>query len=213
MTRGLTARQREVLACITHHMRQRNCPPTIRELASELGISSTNGVRDHLRALMEKGFIRRSPRLARGIELTGDWHSIVSVDDAFRSSHPVALPVVGQVAAGVPILAQQNIEDTITLDERYVRGAQFALRVRGDSMRDAGILENDFVLVHQQAVAERGDIVVALLGDEATVKRFYHEDGAVRLQAENPAFGPIHIPPGDPSFRLVGVVRGVFRVL
>lgn len=213
MAKGLTARQREVLARIIKHIEERNCPPTIRELAAELNITSTNGVRDHLRALMEKGFIKRNPRLSRGIELTGEWRALVSRELAAPASYPASLPVVGQVAAGSPVLAQENIEDTLTLDARYVRDGDFALRVRGDSMCLAGIFEGDYVVVRQQPVAQPGDIVVALVGDEATVKRFYPEEGRIRLQPEHPAMEPIFIRPDDPAFRIVGKVTAVFRVL
>ncbi len=213
MAKGLTARQREVLARIIKHIEEHNCPPTIRELAAELNITSTNGVRDHLRALMEKGFIKRNPRLSRGIELTGEWRALVSRELARSVSYPAALPIVGQVAAGSPVLAQENVEDTLTLDARYVRDGDFALRVRGDSMCLAGIFEGDYVVVRQQPVAQPGDIVVALVGDEATVKRFYPEDGRIRLQPEHPEMEPIFIHPEDPAFRIVGKVTAVFRVL
>jgi|DewCreStandDraft_1066081.scaffolds.fasta_scaffold00207_67 repressor LexA len=213
MAKGLTARQREVLARIIQHIEEHNCPPTIRELAAELNITSTNGVRDHLRALMEKGFIKRNPRLSRGIELTGEWRALVRRELVGPASHPATLPVIGQVAAGSPILAQENIEDTLTLDARWVREGDFALRVRGDSMCLAGIFEGDYVVVRQQPVAQPGDIVVALVGDEATVKRFYPEEGRIRLQPEHPTMEPIFIRAGDPTFRIVGKVTAVFRVL
>jgi repressor LexA len=213
MTKGLTARQREVLLYIAHHIQERSCPPTIRELAAQMGVSSTNAVRDHLRALMEKGFLKRSPRRARGLELTGEWHSLVGGQPGVAAGNAAVLPVVGQVAAGSPILAEENIEDTLTLDTRVVRDGDFALRVRGDSMRDAGIFAGDYVVVHQQPVAHPGDIVVALVGDEATVKRFFPEDGRIRLQPEHPNMAAIYVHPDDATFRIVGKVAAVFRML
>jgi repressor LexA len=198
----LTARQKQALDVILESVRERGCPPTIRELGDALGINSTNGVRYLLRALVQKGYIRRRPHVSRGIEL-------------LAGAHPVglrAVPLVGRVAAGLPVLAQENIEDFFFLDSSFLTsGEVFALRVEGESMRDAGILDGDVVFARQQPSAQKGDIVVALIGDEATVKRYYPENGRVRLEPANSSFGPIIVERDTPGFRIAGKVVGLIR--
>lgn len=198
----LTARQRQALDFIVAASVERGRPPTIREMGEALGISSTNGVRYLLKVLARKGYIRRRPHLSRGIEL-------------LRGPGPGYLrsvPLVGRVSAGQPILAQENIEDFFFLDSSFLAsGEVFALRVQGESMRDVGILDGDIVFARQQPTAQRGDIVVALIGEEATVKRFYPENGRVRLEPANPAFGPIIVEEDAPGFRIAGKVVGLIR--
>jgi repressor LexA len=175
--------------------------PTIREIGEQFGISSTNGVRSHLEALMKKGYIRRQGLISRGIELVRDL------------SGPVErVPLVGSVPAGHPIDAVENIEGEIAIDTSFLpAGETFTLRVDGDSMRDAGILDGDYVLVKKQKSADAGDIVVAIIGEEATVKRYFPERGKVRLQPENDAFEPIWVDKNSPQLSIAGKVVGLMR--
>ncbi len=205
--RDLTEREQRVLDFIVGRTREKGSPPTIREIGQAFDIASTNGVRYYLSALERKGFIQRNRRLSRGIELVGGLANALMPE-------AVSVPVIGRVAAGLPLLATENVEDTIVLDKSMVKdGTVFALTVQGESMKDAGILPGDKILVRQQATADAGDIVVALLEDEATVKRYRPESGRVVLEAENPAFSPIVVE-GDAlaQFSLVGRVIGVVRM-
>lgn len=200
MRKTLTNRQQKVLDFIIDYLKDVGYPPTIREVASEFGISS-KGAYDHLVAIEKKGYIRRDPAKPRAIEL---------MDFVSRGSHGsvVEIPVVGRVAAGEPLLATQNIERTITLSTDLIRTEEpFALKVKGDSMIEAGILEDDYVIVKQQRAAEQGEIVVALIGDDATVKRFYKAGDHVRLQPENSTMEPIIAK----DVTILGKVIGLFR--
>ena len=200
MRKNLTNRQQKVLDFIIDYLKDVGYPPTIREVASEFGISS-KGAYDHLVAIEKKGYIRRDPAKPRAIEL---------MDFVSRGSHGsvVEIPVVGRVAAGEPLLATQNIERTITLSTDLIRTEEpFALKVKGDSMIEAGILEDDYVIVKQQRAAEQGEIVVALIGDDATVKRFYKAGDHVRLQPENSTMEPIIAK----DVTILGKVIGLFR--
>ncbi|KPL19724.1 MAG: hypothetical protein AMJ92_01935 [candidate division Zixibacteria bacterium SM23_81] len=202
MTVTLTTRQKQALDFIAESARERGCPPTIREIGDALGISSTNGVRYVLDALVRKGHIRRRPNISRGIELV----------TGHLPNNLRAVPVVGRVAAGEPILAQENIEEYFFLDSSFLTSGEiFALRVKGESMMDAGILDGDIVFARQQPSAERGDIVVAIIGEEATVKRFYPENGRVRLEPANSSYGPIVVDSGTPGFHIAGRVVGLIR--
>ena len=200
----LTARQQEMLDYIEHETTSTGVPPSIRQIGTALGISSTNGVRLHLQALQKKGYIRRSQRTSRGI---------VSLDRLSNTAPPslpttVDIPVLGRVAAGTPIMAAENREGSLTLDASLVKNREsFALRVNGDSMIDAGILDGDMVVVRLQQDADNGDIVVALLDDEATVKRFYREKGNIRLQPENPAMLPIYSTDVEICGKVIALVR------
>ncbi|MCK4596634.1 transcriptional repressor LexA [bacterium] len=202
MAGPLTARQKQALEFIVGAIRERGCPPTIREMGDALGISSTNGVRYLLDVLAQKGYIRRRPHVSRGIELV----------HGRSPDHIVAVPLVGRVAAGEPILAQENIEDFFFLDSSFLTsGDLFALRVKGESMIDAGIFDGDVIFARQQPSAENGDIVVAVIGEEATVKRFYPENGRVRLEPANSSYGPIVVERDAPGFRIAGKVVGLIR--
>ena len=196
----LTGRQKEILEFI-ERMITDGKSPTIREIGEQFGISSTNGVRSHLEALMKKGYIRRQGLISRGIELVRDL------------SGPVGrVPLVGSVPAGHPIDAVENIEGEIAIDTSFLpAGETFTLRVDGDSMRDAGILDGDYVLVKKQKSADAGDIVVAIIGEEATVKRYFPERGKVRLQPENDAFEPIWVDKNSPQLSIAGKVVGLMR--
>ena len=198
----LTKRQQQVLTIITQSIEERGYPPTMREIGELMGIRSTNGVNDHLKALERKGFIIREDLKSRTLRP-------VTVEP-----QPASIPLVGRVAAGQPILAVENLEETLKVD-RYLVGSSddvFGLRVEGSSMIDDGILDGDIVFVRQQRTASRGDIVVALVDDEATVKRYFPEKGSIRLQPANAAMEPIFIKYDESrQFSLVGVVVGVFR--
>jgi repressor LexA len=208
MREDLTRKQKRVFDFIVRTIQDRGYPPTIREIGEEFSISSTNGVRDHLKALVKKGYIKRSPHTSRGIELNE------YVPRNLPAVGGIRVPVLGSVAAGQPILAVENIDTFITLDKLLVKSeGTFALKVKGDSMINAGILDGDYVLVRQQPTAERGEIVAVIIDDEATVKRYYPEDGYVRLQPENDSMEPIIVERGRGEFRVVGRVVGVVRMM
>lgn len=197
----LNDRAREILSFIQRFTRERGFPPTIREIGREYGISSTNGVRYYLNMLEKEGHLRRSERISRGIE---------------GVAKPVlreGIPILGRVAAGQPVLAEESLEGSLEPGEMFGdRNGLFALRVRGDSMTGAGIMAGDYVVVRQQENAAPGEIVVALLGDEATVKYYRPGRGRVELVAANPAYDPIAVEPGS-EFRVLGVVKGVIRTV
>lgn len=180
----VTKRQQQVLEIIRRHLAKIGQSPTVREIARELGVRSTGTVQKHLDALEKKGSITKSKYGYRSIELPGEYSP--------RKARFVPVPVVGRIAAGEPLLANQNIESYLPIPTDLAQsGDLFALKVRGDSMTDAGIFHGDIVIARQQSTASNGDIVVALLEDEATVKTFYHEGDHIRLQPENPEFTPI----------------------
>ena len=209
MRRKLTERQQEIYDFIADAIRDNGYPPTIREIMDGFDIASTNGVRTTLAALEKKGYIRRRPMLSRGIELTDQARREPRSDLDFRE-----VPIVGRVAAGEPILATENIEGTLAVDRSIAPSSEvFALQVQGESMRDAGILDGDYVLARQQGTADPGDIVVAVIGDEATVKRFYTDGERVRLQPENESFDPILVDPQSSDFRIAGKIVGLMRRL
>jgi len=196
-------RTHDILDYIEKFARERGYPPTIREIGKAFGIASTNGVRYHLHRLEKSGHLRRSGKISRGIE---------SVRSG-AAARTAGIPILGRVAAGQPILAEECYEGRLETEQMFGgTGDLFALRVRGDSMIDAGILENDYVVVRQQDSATPGDMVVALIEDEATVK-FYRPGGnAIELVPANPRYQPIVVPRGE-DFRILGVVRGVVRTV
>jgi repressor LexA len=198
----LTKRQREIFDFIRRYLRKYGYPPTVREIGTALGLHSPSTVHAHLAKLEQIGMLRRDPSKPRAIELM--------VGKARRAMKGPGVPVVGNVAAGEPILAEENIEDYYEVPSVIGgQGDDYILKVRGDSMKDAGILEGDFVVVRPADEAKNGEIVVALLGDEATVKRFYRERNGIRLQPENKAHKPIRTR----DAQLLGKVVGVFRSL
>ena len=197
----LTDRQREIYEFIREVVRSESRPPTMREIGERFSMSSTNGVREALEVLERKGYIRRAPFLSRGIELVEAIPTTVE-----------AIPIVGRVAAGLPLLAVENIDGHIAVDQSFLpSGEIFSLRVTGESMRDEGIKDGDLVLVRKQDTAQKGDIVVAVIGEEATVKRFYPDRTRVRLEPANPDFGPIIVDRRAPGFFIAGVVVGLLR--
>ena len=207
----LTPRQKEVFEFIKERIEQTNRPPTLREIGLRFQISSTNGVRSILAALVKKNFIARSPKLSRGIDLpTVAREAGKSVSPEFKVQE---IPIVGRVAAGQPILAVENLEGTVVVDRDFLMRQEnvFALKVHGDSMIDAGIFNGDLVFARQQNTAERGQIVVALIGEETTVKYYYPEAGRVRLEPANEAYGPIIVDVNTPDFSILGRIIGVMR--
>jgi repressor LexA len=206
----LTSRQQEVYDFLLGFWQARGYPPSIREVASHFEFRSTRAVVDHLGALERKGWIRRTRERSRAIEFPNARGDQSPVGQRLEV---LEVPVVGRIAAGAPILAVENIVEEIALDRSWVRGPKpFLLQVAGDSMRDAGILDRDFVLVDGAPRADDGDIVAALLDEEATVKRLQHRRGEVWLEPANPAYEPIPVR-GDRPFQIVGKVIGVFRKL
>lgn len=204
---GLTKRQEMVLEFITQSISSRGYPPTLREIGSYMGIRSTNGVNDHLRALERKGYLKREDMKSRALRP-------VNIEGSSSDDVVVDIPVVGRVAAGEPVLAEQNIENTISIDQSLIGRHRevFALKVRGDSMVDAGIQDGDTLFVRKQMHAERNEITVVLIGDEATVKYFQPESDFIRLVPANKTYAPIIVRKED--FRptqILGVVVGLYR--
>jgi len=210
---GLTARQSQVLDFIRQSIVDRGYPPTLREIGAHMGIRSTNGVNDHLRALERKGYLTREDMKSRALRPKDMTFGPKPANG--EPAELVSIPVLGRVAAGLPLYAEEHLLDTVRIDRSLLKSGEiFGLRVTGDSMVEAGIMNGDYVFVRKQAVAERGDIVVALIGDEATVKRYYPERDYVRLQPENSSMAPILVRAADfkPTM-LLGVVVGVYRRL
>lgn len=215
---GLTARQEQTLDFIRKSIEERGYPPTLREIGEYMGIRSTNGVNDHLRALERKGYLRREDMKSRALKLVANHNSVPAAPAPKVESDDdmVEIQVLGRVAAGLPLLAEENVIDTVRVDRMLVRGGRevFGLRVTGDSMIEAGIMSGDYIFVKKQSTAERGDIVVALIGDEATVKHFYPERDYVRFQPANSQMAPILVRASDfKSTMLLGKVVGVYRRL
>jgi repressor LexA len=199
---NLTKRQQEIFDFIKRYSARHGYPPTVRDIGKAIGLTSSSTVHAHLANLEKVGLLRRDPSKPRALE--------VLVDKAKQVVAPGGLPVVGQVAAGQPVLAEENIEEYV--DVPPIAGGdqgEFVLRVRGDSMKDAGIIEGDHVVVQRQETALDGEIVVALVGEEATVKRFFQESDHVRLQPENEALEPIRTRDVQVLGRVVGVCRKV----
>jgi len=204
----LTERQSEILKFIILNKEKFGYPPSIPEIQEEFSFKSPNAVQDHLAALERKGYISRRARKARGIEVLG---RVTSNEN--NKNKAIEVPIVGEISAGRPILAQENIEGNILVDKSIVTNSNgiFALRVKGNSMINAGILNGDYVIASQQQDAEQGDIVVALIEDEATVKRFYKEKNRIRLQPENDTMEAIIIKPNENNVRIIGKIKGVIR--
>ena len=203
LTEQLSDRQNKILDYIRYVTRVRSYPPSVREIGEAVGLSSTSTVHNHLNQLERRGLIKRDASKSRTVQLVHD----AQVDEQRRNA--VSIPVIGNVAAGAPILAEQNIEDHVLLSSDMAQEGNFLLRVRGDSMINAGILDGDMVLVRPQQEVSNGTIVVALVDGDATVKRYERGNGHVKLVAENPAYEPIVTT----NVSLVGVVSGVIRLL
>ncbi|HIQ74087.1 MAG TPA: transcriptional repressor LexA [Candidatus Cottocaccamicrobium excrementipullorum] len=204
MSQGkISAKQQEILEYIKETILKKGYPPSVREICEAVQLKSTSSVHSHLETLEENGYIRRDPTKPRTIEI---------LDDCFNLTRRelVNVPMVGAVAAGQPILAQENIENYFPVPAELLPNQEtFMLKVKGDSMINAGIFDGDQIIVARQETAENGDIVVALLDDSATVKRFYREDGYFRLQPENDRMDPIFTD----SLQILGKVVGLFRMM
>jgi repressor LexA len=206
--RELTKRQTEILDFIKRYLEKHGYPPTVRDIGGAVGLTSSSTVHAHLSNLEKAGAIRRDPTKPRALEILGEKVRRAAERVSETVNHARGLPLVGHVAAGEPILAEQNIEEYIEIP-RIGGGdeADFVLSVRGDSMQQAGILDGDFVVVRSQKTARDGEIVVALVENEATVKRFFRESDHVRLEPENDAYEPIRSADAE----VIGSVVGVFR--
>ena len=212
-SKKISRKQEEILRYIKDSILQRGFPPAVREICEGVGLKSTSSVHAHLESLEKNGYIRRDPSKPRALNIVDD---VPNADgfkkDGVERTDVVDIPIVGSIAAGTPILAEQNIEESFPLPARYVsKGADnFMLKVKGESMVEAGIMDGDLILVEQQNTARNGDIVVAMIDgfeSEATVKTFYREDDHVRLQPENSSMSPIIVK----DVTILGKVRGVFR--
>ena len=198
----ISAKQLEILEYIKQEILSKGYPPAVREICEAVNLKSTSSVHSHLETLEKNGYIRRDPTKPRAIEI---------IDDTFNLTRreTVNIPLIGTVAAGQPLLAEQNIENYFPIPAEYVPNTQtFMLKVKGDSMINAGIFEGDQIMVQQQSSADNGDMVVALIEDSATVKTLYKEDGHIRLQPENDSMDPIIVKDVD----IIGKVFGVFRL-
>jgi repressor LexA len=220
---NLKGREQRILDYMKEELKLKGYPPTVREICTALGIKSTSTAHNDLARLARKGYIKKDPAKPRALMLTaiqdggaasGEREPRENADKAGADRIDVVdVPIIGRIAAGTPILAEENIEDSIPIPARFMpNGTAFMLTVRGDSMIEAGIHDGDYILVRQQETANNGDIVVAMVDgfeSEATVKTFYREDGHIRLQPENAAMSPIILT----DVRILGLVKGVFRYL
>lgn len=196
----LTARQQQVFGIVTSYIETNGTPPTLREIAGELGVNGTLGIMKHLKALEKKGFLNRREGSSRGIVLPSP------------ASQATSLPIVGVVRAGQPQPPVEDIEGFFSIDQTQAKnGGTFFLRVKGDSMIEAGILEGDLALVQPQKMAQNRDIVVAMINGEATLKRFFREKGKIRLQPENSTMEAIIVRPGKDEVSIIGKVTGLYR--
>lgn len=199
----ISAKQQEILEYIKSQILERGFPPAVRDICEAVHLKSTSSVHSHLETLEKNGYIRRDPTKPRAIEI---------LDDSFNFTRRemVNVPIVGRVAAGEPLLAEQNIEEYFPIPMDFMPNKQtFMLKVKGESMINAGILDGDYVLVEERKTAHNGEMIVALVDDGATVKRFYKEEGIIRLQPENDTMEPIIVP----DCTILGKVIGVFRFM
>jgi len=210
----LTDRQKQILHFIVRESESRGFPPTIREIGEQMDIRSTNGVNDHLKALERKGYLIRGEQQSRSLVPTKRARLVLGLG-ARKDGNLVEVPLLGKVAAGAPLLTAENLEDSVRIDSFFLGSAGkevFALRVKGDSMIEDGIFDGDYLFVRKTPAASPGDIVVALIEDEATVKRFYPEGDRVRFQPSNRAMQPIYVHRADfRSTMILGIVIGVYR--
>ncbi|ABK44585.1 SOS-response transcriptional repressor, LexA [Magnetococcus marinus MC-1] len=206
-TEGMTPSQERIMQVIRNAIDRDGLPPTVKEIAEALGMK-TPSAHEQVQKLVKKGFIRRTPRKARSIEIVEQSPEEEPVEKKPDVARLVPVPIIGEVAAGIPILAVENHIGELLMDSRTARGPCFALKVKGDSMIDAEIFEGDYVVVRHQALAENGDIVVAILDGEATVKRLYISEETIELRPENRSYQPIVVPPGG-DIRILGKVLAV----
>lgn len=216
MNKKTADKQQQILDFVNRQVQEKGYPPSVREICKAVGFKSTSTVHGYLQKLEKRGLIQKDPTKPRALKVLDSkksnntkYHD--AAKDFYSRKELVDIPIIGKVTAGLPILAVENVEDTFPLPVDYVQNSTaFMLRVRGDSMIDAGILDNDLVLVRQQSTAINGDMVVALIGDEATVKTFYKEKDHVRLQPQNQYMDPIIV---HDNLKILGKVIGVFRKL
>ena len=209
----LTDRQREILSFIVKETENRGFPPTIREIGEEMDIRSTNGVNDHLKALERKGYLTRGEQQSRSLVPTKRARFHLGLGNR-RDIGLIEVPLVGRVAAGAPILAAENIEDSIKIDSSLIGLSKdvFALKVKGESMIEDGIFDGDIVFVRKASTAQNGEIVVAMIEEEATVKRYFPEGDRIRLQPANSAMQPIYVSKSEARNTFIaGIVVGVYR--
>ncbi len=200
-------KQQKILAFVNRHVAEKGYPPSVREICEAVGFKSTSSVHSYLKWLEEEGQIQKDVEKPRALRILDEGKS--SMEGYIANQEIENIPVLGRITAGQPILAVEHVEDTFPVPVQYLENATvFMLKVRGDSMINAGILDGDFIMVKQQQTATNGDIVAALLGDEATVKTFHKERGLIRLLPENPAYEPILCPDG---VTILGKVIGLFR--
>ncbi|NLP14066.1 MAG: transcriptional repressor LexA [Clostridium sp.] len=211
MQNKVNEKQQKILDFINEQIEINGYPPSVREICSAVGFKSTSTVHGYLEKLRKEGFISKAPSKPRALRVVSNNKSRKEIKpkEVYSGKELVEVPIVGKVTAGQPILAVENIEDTFPLPLDFVQNSSaFMLRVKGDSMIEAGIFDNDYILIKQQSTANNGDIVVALIEDEATVKTFYKEEGYVRLQPENKYYEPIIV---KENLSILGKVIGVFR--
>ncbi len=210
MNKKLSDNQQNILDFVNKQVADNGYPPSVREICAAVGFKSTSTVHSYLEKLQKSGHILKDPTKPRAIKVMNT-DKIQETSEIYPQRELAFVPIVGNVAAGQPLLAVENIEDTFPVPIDYVKNSvTFMLRIKGNSMIDAGILDNDLVLVKQQSTANNGDIVVALIDNEATVKTFYKENGYVRLQPQNQALDPIIV---RENLSILGKVAGVFRKL
>lgn len=210
-----TEREQKILSFMKNEIKTKGYPPTVREICTALGIKSTSTVHKDIASLVDQGFLKKDPSKPRALMVVDTEEHASSAADVGQNNvaereDVVDIPIVGRVAAGTPILAEQNVEDTFPVPARYAGGNNFMLRVRGESMINVGIMDGDLILVEQQNTARNGEIVVAMIDgfeSEATVKTFYHEGDHIRLQPENDTMSPIIVR----DVSILGKVKGVFR--
>ncbi len=204
-------KQQKILDFLNEQVRLKGYPPSVREICTAVGFKSTSTVHSYLEKLKKEGYIQKDATKPRALKIVRNDNDQKESKEVYSRREMIDVPIIGKVTAGQPILAVENIEDTFPLPLDFVQGSTaFMLRVQGDSMIEAGIFDRDFILVKQQSTATNGDIVVALIGDEATVKTFYRENGYVRLQPENRYLEPIIV---RENLSILGKVIGVFRKL
>lgn len=200
-------KQQKILDFVNRQVAEKGYPPSVREICKAVGFKSTSTVHAYIKKLEEEGLIQKDATKPRALKILDSSSS--SLEGYLSDREIENVPIVGKITAGQPILAVENIEETFPVPVEYLHNSTvFMLRVRGDSMMDAGILDGDYILVKQQNTASNGDIVAALIGDEATVKTFYKENGQIRLQPENPSYDPIIV---KDDLTILGKVIGLFR--
>lgn len=212
---NLKEREQRILTFMKNEIKTKGYPPTVREICTAIGIKSTSTAHKDIESLVKQGYLKKDPSKPRALMVVDMEENETPVQStvsnlASEREDVIDIPIVGRVAAGTPILAEQNVEDTFPVPARYAGGNNFMLRVRGESMINVGIMDGDLILVEQQNTARNGEIVVAMIDgfeSEATVKTFYNEDGHIRLQPENDSMSPIIVK----DVKVLGKVKGVFR--